>query len=382
MNNNLIIGVLFGDEGKGLVTNYLSSPSSLVCRFSGGHQAGHTVIENGKRHVFSNYGAGTLKGAPTYWSQFCTFEPIGFLKERAILRKKVDIDSIAYYLHKDSPITTPYDILANQMHENKYSHGSVGVGYGKTIERNEKLKFVAGDILHPVVAEMKLKAVREYYGLNKINEEHFLKAIDTIKNIIYNGHIEIVDDFPFFFENTNYVFEGSQGLLLDQDYGFFPHVTRGNVGTKRFKELGISNFERWYVMRAYQTRHGNGPMTNTDIELSLINNEDETNVYGDYQGEFRTSPLDLDLIKYALEKDRAEGKSVQDYLVITCLDQIKGELIPYTYENKLRHSNITHLIKRISGVLGFCIQDIYLSFSPESKLISYVEYAEKEYVER
>ena len=98
MGNSVVIGLGFGDEGKGLVTNYLSSPSSLVCRFSGGHQAGHTVIENGKRHVFSNYGAGPLKGAPTYWSQFCTFEPIGFLKERAILRKKVDIDEIGYFV--------------------------------------------------------------------------------------------------------------------------------------------------------------------------------------------------------------------------------------------------------------------------------------------
>lgn len=374
MKAKVVIGLQFGDEGKGLVTNYLCSKpfiKPLVVRFSGGHQAGHTVIHKGTRHVFSNFGAGTLQDAPTYWSEHCTFEPVGFLKERTELSKKVEIYSIRYYLNKLSPITTPYDILANQLHENKYNHGSVGVGYGKTIERNEKLKFVAGDILHLKVAFMKLDFVRKYYGLNRVNEKEFIQSLIEINKKIKGGLIELVESLPEILENTYYVFEGSQGLLLDQDYGFFPYVTRGNVGTKRFKQFNIPNFEKWYVTRAYQTRHGNGPMTNTEHDLFLINNKKETNILDKYQGEFRTTPLDLDLLKYSLECDRNVEMNYSDAdenLVITCVDQIKdGEFI-YTYNKNLYKCELNRFISIISDVLKFKKENIFLGVSPESSL--------------
>jgi adenylosuccinate synthase len=59
-----------------------------VIRFSGGHQAGHTVVTDDTRHVFSNFGSGTLRGVPTYWSKFCTVEPIGLLNELDALKIK------------------------------------------------------------------------------------------------------------------------------------------------------------------------------------------------------------------------------------------------------------------------------------------------------
>ena len=74
MKNFVIIGLGFGDEGKGLITDYFCSKlkNPLVIRFSGGHQVGHTVIYNDIRHMFSNFGSGTLRNIPTYWSKFCT----------------------------------------------------------------------------------------------------------------------------------------------------------------------------------------------------------------------------------------------------------------------------------------------------------------------
>ena len=67
-----VIGLGFGDEGKGSVVSYLTKAcdSTIVARFSGGHQVGHTVCTNNTRHVFSNFGSGTLNGTPTYWSKF------------------------------------------------------------------------------------------------------------------------------------------------------------------------------------------------------------------------------------------------------------------------------------------------------------------------
>lgn len=92
--NNLmrkaVIGLGFGDEGKGITTDYLCSKTKnpLVVRFCGGSQVGHTVVHNGIRHVFSSFGSGTLRGVPTYWSHKCALDPIGMLNELDVLKEK------------------------------------------------------------------------------------------------------------------------------------------------------------------------------------------------------------------------------------------------------------------------------------------------------
>ncbi len=76
MSNRAVIGLGFGDEGKGVVTEYLCSQDpehTVVVRFSGGQQAGHKVCKGDTEHIFSNFGSGTLSGCPTYWSEHCTF---------------------------------------------------------------------------------------------------------------------------------------------------------------------------------------------------------------------------------------------------------------------------------------------------------------------
>ena len=109
-----VIGLGFGDEGKGMVTSYLSSyyKNPMVVRYSGGHQAGHTVHHNGINHTFANFGCGTLHGCPTYWSPYCTVEPVGLIREFSILADKLceDFDSMKIYIHNDCPVTTPFDI--------------------------------------------------------------------------------------------------------------------------------------------------------------------------------------------------------------------------------------------------------------------------------
>ena len=86
-----MVGLGFGDEGKGATVDRLVRDAGhgglqLVVRFSGGHQAGHTVVhEDGRRHVFSQVGAGALRDAGTLWSRHCTFDPSGFAREHAAL---------------------------------------------------------------------------------------------------------------------------------------------------------------------------------------------------------------------------------------------------------------------------------------------------------
>lgn len=159
-DTRIVIGLGFGDEGKGLTTAFLSrEPKSLVVRFSGGHQAGHTVVKDGYRHVFAQFGSGTLHGAATYWSKYCTFDPAAFMLEHKKLTEAGYTPEI--YVDRLAQVTTFYDIFFNQALEKYNQHGSVGVGFAATIERHEgPVKIFVQDLLHHEILKRKLKEVR------------------------------------------------------------------------------------------------------------------------------------------------------------------------------------------------------------------------------
>lgn len=308
----IVVGLGFGDEGKGLTTSFLCSQTinPLVVRFNGGQQAGHTVVYEGKRHVFSSFGSGSLQNVPTYWSSFCTFYPPSFLREYELLNKPT------IYVNPLCPVTTPFDIDHNRNTEKVKRHGSVGMGVGSTIKRQEDYyKLFVQDLFFEDILVAKLKAIAKYYNMEKDADReilYFVKAVNKVKNII-----KVEDDSVL--QRYNPIFEGAQGILLDMDFGFFPNVTRSNTTTKNALQMYPSQ-EVYYVTRSYLTRHGNGFLPN-EKKLSLVNNKNETNVSHPYQGEFRTAELDISLLNYALQCDNNFSKGLKKNLVITCLDQ-------------------------------------------------------------
>jgi adenylosuccinate synthase len=360
LNSKAVIGLGFGDEGKGITTDYLClhSKNPLVIRFSGGQQAGHTVLINGIRHVFSNFGSGTLRGIPSYWSKYCTVDPIGLINElNSLINKNTDP---ALFIDERCPVTTPYDIYANQKHEEINQHGSCGVGIGATMDREEcHYSLLFGDLFYPSVLLAKLDAIKKFYGFKEpVAVDRFLECIDFI---IKSKNIKSVFNIP---ENyDNYIFEGSQGLLLDQKIGFFPHVTRANTGSKNILDLGFHP-NLYLITRAYQTRHGNGPMTNENIPNNIFLDPDETNIFNKYQGNFRRSLLDVDLLLYGINKDEYIRKNRNKTLVITCLDHIKDEY-RFTHNGRLIYClNENEFIKKISDILG--IENVFMSKTNES----------------
>jgi len=373
-----VIGLGFGDEGKGMVVSYLSSyyNNPMVVRYSGGHQAGHTVHFEDMKHTFANFGSGTLQGCPTYWSKYCTVDPVGLLNELAVLIDKMgmEFDGIRLYIHNECPVTTPYDMNYNRSREKDMMHGTCGVGFGATIEREENnfhLQF--SDLFNPTVLEIKLNMIRKYYNMfleDTMLGEHtlFMEAVDVLNDRTkFPNEVVVPVNSNQLPAHPNTIYESSQGLLLDQDIGFFPHVTHSNVGRKRLDDFIFHYDEVWYVTRAYQTRHGEGPMTNEEIPCTFVNLEDETNVLNDHQGHFRRTILDLDLLNYALEHDRRKARSVQnEYLVITCLDQMVDW--QFTHEGKVfKTDNETTFISAIVSNLNFEGM-VYLSRSADNKL--------------
>lgn len=381
--SHIVLGLGFGDEGKGLRTSNLvgqaltKSQKPLVIRFSGGHQAGHTVKVGDTRHVFSSFGSGTLQGTPTYWSAYCPFSPNSLIVEAKRLTEKGVAPKL--YVDKLAPVTTPFDVLLNRLKEEINNHGSCGAGINETIHRNTTpYKLYAKDLEFPYVVKEKLKSI-EFYYINQVREildsrafsadlrtrylsdilggdvsEKFIEACNKI-----NGFDITMIDFHSIKSNFDcFIFEGSQGILLDEEIGFFPNVTRGRTCSKNAIQFisghNLPTPTVHYVTRAYQTRHGNGPMSKEGVEINLTNNADETNVLNRYQGSFKVAPMDMDLINYAITSDKAYSVGFPSTLTITCLDQVSDD---YLVQLKPQIASLTHLFKEVLG-----------SYSPDSSL--------------
>ena len=373
MKVSIVCGLAFGDEGKGVVTSSLSlmSNQSLIIRYGAGQQCGHTVYSNineiKESHVFSNFGSGTLHGHPSYFSEYCTIDPFGIKNEFEILKQK-GVNPILY-IDPLSMITTPFDLINNRGLEKINKHGSCGVGFGATIERNENkhYKLFAIDLLNKWIFEEKLNLIhRNLHNSIKIDINYFYESVNWLIN-----NSNIIIEKPDFNNYDNIIFEGHQGIMLDKDFGFFPHVTRSNTTTKNalniIKANNLKNPEIFYVTRSYLTRHGNGPMPYEFIPVFLKNNSLETNVYNKYQGEFRCAPFNLDLIKHSLRYDELHGsQNIKSNLVITCCDQIVDKWGVVNNDSISLHDDI--YLNRIHFDKVF--EKVYKIYSPYSNIIS------------
>lgn len=244
--SSIVIGAAFGDEGKGLVTDYLCTEdpaNTIVVRFSGGQQAGHNVVIGDKTHIHSNYGSGTLRGVPSYFTEHCTAYLVTMARELEKLKSK-DVEP-KLTVNPLTKLTTPYDIALNRIREKINKMGSVGLGVGATMERTEKsgYKLYAIDLLHRDIFLQKLAGIEEYtqniiFGL-KLGSENSKLYEDILKEEM-EAFMTAVDGDPMFnivgygelIKYKNLVFEGSQGILLDQDHGIFPNVTYARTTSK------------------------------------------------------------------------------------------------------------------------------------------------------
>lgn len=350
---NVVIGANYGDEGKGLMTDYFASQggNSMVVRFNGGCQAGHTVTTpNGKRHVFSHFGSGTFAGAATYLSRHFAVNPVLYLKERAKLLALAGLPRL--YVDERAPVTTFFDMLLNQLVEDfrgATRHGSCGMGFGETIGRHEGNAFalVAKDLLDAKSLREKLIRIRDVHlparctelGLPGYGAHRELCTTDVLVDAFIETASEFLADVVLVRSAAsalanveNVVFEGAQGLLLDQTRGAFPYVTRSNTGIcnalEVAREAGLATLNVTYVTRAYLTRHGAGPLANELPGRPFDDVVDMTNQPNPYQGTLRFAYLDHDALALAVRADLADaagtGIAVSARLAVTCLDQVGG----------------------------------------------------------
>lgn len=321
-----VLGSSFGDEGKGLIADWLCSQGAgIVIRFNGGAQAGHSVVtDSGLRHVFQHFGAGSFRGVPTYLSQYFVLNPICYFREKEALTSLGMSPTV--YAHPECVVSTFADMWINQELERsrgKDRHGSVGLGVNETVERSivPELKITMADLWNNARSlETKLVQICGNYARFRTG-----KTIEKPANMIHafiRGCAEFANEVnPLGIAQCKEpVFEGAQGLLLDQNNKeFYPHLTRSNTGIQNVRALcaqaGISDIEAYYVSRTYLTRHGAGHLPGEDPAMSFADN---TNLAHPFQGRLRFAPLDYAALRARIGKDFG---SERYKLVLTHMDQ-------------------------------------------------------------
>jgi len=325
MKHHVVLGLNFGDEGKGKAVDWLCKSIKdkgevvdMVVRFSGGCQASHEVESNGHKHLFSHFGSGTLQGVPTYWSKYCPVDPIVLIREFKDLNSKGIEPTI--FIDPKCPITTPYEVHVSQTDRRPRLDGTCGAGVGQTIEREvNHYSLLFEDIFFPTVFKQKVEnIVKRYDFIYRINDDlmkEFWHCISILQNNKYLGIT--CNRRPLIGSRGHVIFEGSQGLMLDQNHGVFPHVTHSNTGVTNVLELiGDTKFNLYLVSRSYLTKHGAG--NDNLITPREYVNPREHNVPNKFQGTLVTGSLDAELIRYAIKKhDLAKYRPT---VLLTCMD--------------------------------------------------------------
>ncbi|MFI6361685.1 adenylosuccinate synthetase [Nocardia sp. NPDC050630] len=311
----IVLDLGFGDAGKGATVDWLCSPEagldvSAVVRFNGGAQAAHNVVADGRHHTFAQFGSGTFSGVPTLLSRHMLVEPIALAGESRQLAALGVPDPLSLLrIDGRALLTTPIHIAANRAREDTRGssrHGSCGRGIGETA--SHALEYDAptvSDCLHPDILYAKLQAMAAHYGPLIAPSAHRYEAIRDLVDMYreFAAAVRIVDgaELTRFAQRGRLIFEGAQGVLLDEWRGFHPHTTWSTVEPRNARallaEIDATTFTLG-VTRTYMTRHGAGPFPTEDPTMII---PEPHNTTGPYQGHFRRGHLDPVLLRYAIE---------------------------------------------------------------------------------
>lgn len=349
----MVAGLSWGDEGKGAAVDWLcrrgDGPKTVV-RYNGGAQAGHNVVtSDGRHHTFSQFGAGTFAGARTFLSRHMIVNPLSFEPEARHLEERIASNPHALVtVDREALVTTPYHIAVNRLREllrGDGRHGSCGMGVGETVATARilgKYALRVGDLEETSLAERKLDLLLALINcqVDELRKEYQdaikSRSIELAVNKIcrpLRGYIAETESLRAFVSKVqvvdgrehlrgllrspgHLVFEGAQGVLLDERHGFHPHTTWSDCtfgnADRMLDEVDGPERTRVGCLRAYHTRHGAGPFPTERRDWRPAGDH---NAEHEWQGAFRVGHLDGDLVRYAVDALRG-----LDEVHVSCLD--------------------------------------------------------------
>jgi adenylosuccinate synthase len=328
----IVIGANYGDEGKGTVVAHYTKHSEgdvLNVLTNGGAQRGHSILTDAGSITFQHFGSGTYHGADSYYSRFFILNPMQFAKEynELIIKPK------HIYRDKQCRWSTPYDSIMNLITEEMQGrHASCGMGIWNTIKRYNTIPGVYfDDFLTMDDPAEYLNSVKQYY-------ERQIEIPSSWK-LIWDSPIlmlHFINDCKFMYEHTeamplkcldydNIIFENGQGLLLcdtgKDTYDTTPSNTGILYSLELLKDIPNADITAHYVTRPYLTRHGDGEIFSPNIRRFISGGieEDRTNHFNDFQGEFRYGNLDISDLHKRIVND---SRNIKFELEVTHCDEM------------------------------------------------------------
>jgi len=341
MSSTIIVGLQWGDEGKGKIVDYLTERSDVVARAQGGSNAGHTVISGGAKYVLHLIPSGILwKDKICVIGNGVVIDPPGLLAEMDKLRGQgVEISPENLLISENAHLTMPYHRALDQAREkqrgvNKIGTTGRGIGptYADKIER-QGLRLTdlrdTSRLAHEIEWRAELHNLElQAAGMEKVNVAEVVEVItaaaERLRPHIHNTVVYLNDAIT---AGKRVLFEGAQGSYLDIDHGSYPFVTSSNTtagGACTGSGVSPRKIERVIgVAKAYTTRVGSGPFVTEDGQISdMLHNMGRE--FGATTGRARRCGwLDAVLLHYGVMVNGADEIAITNLDGLDGLDRIK-----------------------------------------------------------
>jgi adenylosuccinate synthase len=341
MATKVVIGTQWGDEGKGKYIDILATNCDVIVRFSGGNNAGHTIVADGVQHALHLIPSGILHpGKTCIIGNGVVIDPQVLINEIKNLNEKgINTDNLL--ISDRAHLIMPYHKVLDELQENFRGNNSLGTtkrGIGPAYaDKTERCGIRMCDFLDEKVFSEKVKSnleiknliIEKVYGGEKLDEEKVISEYLGYAKILKK---HITDTNQFLFDalkaNKNVLFEGAQATFLDLDFGTYPYVTSSNPiagGVCVGAGIGPTYINEVYgVFKAYTSRVGAGPFPteqNNEIGDAIRELGFE---YGTTTGRPRRCGwLDTVMIKYAAMINGLTGLAINHVDTIGKLDKIK-----------------------------------------------------------
>jgi adenylosuccinate synthase len=281
--NVVVIGTQWGDEGKGKLVDWLTDSADGVVRFQGGHNAGHTLVIDGKKTVLHLIPSGVLReGVDCFIGNGVVVSPSALLEEIDTLEKSGIRVAGRLKISEACPVILAYHAAVDRAREAAAGAGKIGTtgrGIGPAYEDKVARRAIRlQDLFHRERLAAKLGEVLDFHNFVlkhyfKVDIVDFQKTLDEALQVAERVKPYIADVPRLLFEanraGKNLLFEGAQGTLLDIDHGTYPFVTSSNcVAGAAAAGAGVGPQMLHYVLgitKAYTTRVGSGPFP-TELE--------------------------------------------------------------------------------------------------------------------
>ncbi|MDX4048004.1 adenylosuccinate synthase [Aliarcobacter skirrowii] len=347
MKADVIVGIQWGDEGKGKIVDMLAQKYDMVCRSQGGHNAGHTIWVDGVRYALQLIPSGILnKKAINIIGNGVVVSPLNILKEMS----QFDNLEGRLYISDKAHLNLPFHALIDQAKERLKGDkaiGTTGKGIGPTYaEKVSRNGFRAGDLLNPAklcddildyfeqnraifdVLEIKTPEKKELLNELETYSSNLAPYITNTTNMVWKA----LED------NKRVLLEGAQGTLLDIDHGTYPYVTSSStVSAGACTGLGLNPKdigEITGIVKAYCTRVGNGPFPSEDFTDYGKTMGEVGKEFGTVTGRKRRCGwFDAVAVRYASRLNGCDKLALMKLDVLDGFDKIKI-CVAYNYNGK------------------------------------------------